>query len=143
MSPNAMATLIILTAMAIGTIAILATCGYRFRRTWTAATQGRYAPALQHLIINLALSALLLNTAFDPPFPISWNEPIRCATQTCVWEYYYVLVVITLVLLTLAATAAMVAFLCTVLRAMVASEPGESSTPERPYARVKGGDSHV
>ncbi|WP_132935542.1 hypothetical protein [Mycobacteroides abscessus] len=138
-----MATLVILTAMVVGTIVILAACVYKFRRTWTAAALGRYAPALQHLIVSTALSAMLLNVAFDPPFPIIWDEPISCATQTCVWEYYYVLLVIALVLLTLAAAATVLVLLCALLRAMVARGPSNESAEARTDLAVAEGESRV
>ncbi|WP_232538318.1 hypothetical protein [Mycobacterium intracellulare] len=118
MSPHTIATLVVLTLLTIGTICILVTCAYKFRRTWTAATQGRYAPALTYLVISTALAAQLSNTAFNPPFPISWNEPIRCTLQTCVGVHYYVLIVITLMLLALAALSAVLVLIFVLLIAL-------------------------
>lgn len=146
MSPNTMATLIILSVLVVATIGILVTVAYKFRRTWTAATQGRHLPpALTQLVISMVLSFVLFNTAFDPPFPISWNEPVRCTMQTCVWEHYYVLLIITLVLLTLAAVATVLALLCTVAWAIITAPAPADDSSQRPLgtAAAKETDSHV
>lgn len=119
MSPNAIATLVILSVLTLVATVVLAVCMRRVGRTWTQTTQGHHVPVLMQWLITGVLSVVLLNIALDPPFPISWNEPIRCTVQTCAWEYYYVLLIITVTLLALAALSIVLVLTCIVMISFV------------------------
>jgi hypothetical protein len=90
MSPNTLATLVILSVLAVVAFAVIATCVSRRQRTWTAATEGRYVPALVQFLIVTMLCAVLLRSVFRPPLPVVWDAPISCSDTICGAYYYYV-----------------------------------------------------
>jgi hypothetical protein len=104
MSPNSLYTLLDIGLLAVVALALIGRGASRIPRIWNAATQARPWPSLAWLTtIGLFVYVLRL-PAFTPPWPVHPFEPIPCSTS-CGWNYYYVIVIGALQLLTIAGIA--------------------------------------
>lgn len=119
MTPHTLYTLLGLGLLAVAALVVIGVGACRIPRVATAAEEGRPGPSLVWLIV----AGLILCAVWSPPgAPLSpgWeHDPIPCA-QDCGWNYYYVIVIGALRLLTIAAVALVCAFAAGLLRSMQA-----------------------
>jgi hypothetical protein len=119
MTITAMCALIGLGVLYVIAVGVIGYCAVRFRRTLTAAKQGRTAPAVAHAGVLGGLALILLNLGYQPPWPIDWNAH---ASSLSGWELYYVIVIAGMQMFTLAAAALFLAALVVALLALIRQE---------------------
>lgn len=127
MSPNTLATIVVISLMMIVTIVLLSAGGRKLARMWTAAAEGRYAPAVAFFVATIGFGVVLVRTVLNPPIAISWDEPIRC-TQNCGWQYYYILLIIVLAVLALVALSMAFVLSLVLLKAILVNHGAPRST---------------
>ncbi|MBN3458436.1 hypothetical protein JNN96_30810 [Mycobacterium sp. DSM 3803] len=117
MTITAICTLIGLGVLYVIAGGVIGYCAVRFRRTLTAAKQGHTAPAVAHAGVLGGLALILLNLGYQPPWPIDWNAH---ASSLSGWELYYVMGIVGMQIVALAAAALLLADLVVLLVAVLA-----------------------